>query len=141
MFTYDPAAPAGTLRVSAALQDSPELLAAAGIVGGAPGDVTNAQNLLSLRQAKLFSGGTQTVEETYRQVLASMGRETQRATDARDARQQLVDSLDTQYAEQAGVSLDEEAVEIMRYQQVYDAAIRLVKIADTMMQEILGLAE
>jgi len=140
MFTYDAAAPAGSLQVAATLEDHPEALALAGTLTGPPGDVTNAQNLLSLREGRLFAGGTQTAEETYREIVASVGREMQRATDARDARQQLVDALDTQYAAEAGVSLDEEAVEVMRLQQVYNAAIRLVKIADTMMQEVLGLA-
>ncbi|MBU0611488.1 MAG: hypothetical protein KKI08_26665, partial [Armatimonadetes bacterium] len=140
MFTYDAGAPAGSLRVAATLEDHPEALALAGTLTGPPGDVTNAQSLLSLRQATLFAGGTQTAEETYREIVASVGREMQRATDARDARQQLVDALDTQYSEQAGVSLDEEAVDVMRLQQVYNAAIRLVKIADTMMQDVLGLA-
>jgi len=140
LFAYDPAAPAASLQVAAALQDDPQLLAASGTVNGAPGDVTTAQRLLDLRDARLFGGGTQTAEETYRQLLASVGRETQRSTEARDARQQLVDVLDRQYAEASGVSLDEEAIEIMRYQQVYGAAIKLVKIADEMMQQILGLA-
>lgn len=141
MFTVDASAPAGSLRVASALADDPTLLAASGTASGVPGDVTNAQALLDLRAAKLFGGGTQTTEETYRQLLASVGRETQRASEASDARQQLVDALDTQYAEQAGVSLDDEAIEIMRYQQIFNASIKLVKIADEVMQAVLGLVQ
>ena len=141
LFTYDPSAPADSLRVTAALRNQPELLAMASASDHASGDAGNAQALLNLRAQDTCAGGTATAEEAYQQLLSSVGRQSGHATEARTARQSLLDSLDTQYANEAGVSLDDEAVDIMRYQQVYTASTRLVKIANDMLQEIVGLLD
>lgn len=141
LFTYDAAAPADSLRVTEALRNQPELLAMASGSDHAAGDAGNAQALLSLRGKATCAGGTATAEEAYQQLLSSVGRQSGHATEAREARQSLLDSLDTQYANEAGVSLDDEAVDIMRYQQVYTASTRLVKVANDMLQEIVGLLD
>jgi flagellar hook-associated protein 1 len=141
VFAYDPDAAADTIRVSEALLGNSSLLAAAGVVGGPPGDGDNALNLLNLRQAKLVGGGTLTAEQGYEDLMYGVGVEALRASDATEARSVMVTSLDTQYANEAGVSLDEEGVEIMRFQQVFSASTRLLKIADEMIQDILGLAD
>ena len=41
----------------------------------------------------------------------------------------------------SGVSLDEEAINLLQYQKAYDAAARFIKIADEMTQTILSLAQ
>ena len=88
-----------------------------------------------------MSGGTQTAEDYYGDLLYDIGAQAQRATDAGAARESLVASLETQYANEAGVSLDEEAVEIMRFQQVYAAATKLMQINNQMMDEMMGLLD
>lgn len=140
VFTYDPEAAADTIHVSEALLGNSSLLAAGGVVGGPPGDGDNALNLLNLRRAKLVSGGTLTAEQGYENLMYGVGVEALRASEATEARSVMVVSLDTQYANEAGVSLDEEGVEIMRFQQVFSASTRLLRIADEMIQDILGLA-
>jgi flagellar hook-associated protein 1 FlgK len=139
-FTYDPSAAASTLEVSAALRADPRLLAAAGQTGGNPGDGTNAAALANVRAARLFAAGSQTAEEFHASLIYAVGAVAQRSQTAAAARETLVQSLDTQYANQAGVSLDEEAVDIMRFQQAYNAGIKLVQTALEMMDEVLALA-
>jgi flagellar hook-associated protein 1 FlgK len=51
------------------------------------------------------------------------------ATDQADARRQSV----------SGVSTDEELVNMMRVQQSYQAATKMIKVADEMMQTLLSL--
>jgi flagellar hook-associated protein 1 len=138
--TYDASAPASSVEVSAALRDDPRLLAAAGEAGGNPGDGTNAAALANVRAAQLFAAGSQTAEEFHASLIYAVGAATQRAEAAVSARATLVQSLDTQYANEAGVSLDEEAVDIMRYQQAYSAGVKLVQTALEMMDEVLALA-
>lgn len=140
-FTYDPAAPADSLRVTEVLRADPSLLAAAGRVDGPPGDGDNAANLADLREMKLFSGGTETALEFHGRLLYSIGAQTQRAMAATEARTGLLNSLEAQYTNQAGVSLDEEAVDVMQYQQTYTAALKLIQMADEMMRQIFELVK
>jgi flagellar hook-associated protein 1 FlgK len=86
-----------------------------------------------------MAGGTQTVEEFHAEVLYSIGAETSRAESALEARDSLVQALDKQYTDEAGVSLDEEAVDVMRYQQAYLAAARLVEVANEMFDRLMEL--
>jgi flagellar hook-associated protein 1 FlgK len=41
----------------------------------------------------------------------------------------------------SGVSLDEEAINLLQYQKAYEAAARFLKVADEMTQTILSLAQ
>lgn len=138
-FTYTPGLAASSLDVNQAIQDDPSLLAAASDVGGPPGDGTNAADLNLLRNTKILSGGTETAEEYHGTLLHSIGLAARRATAAMDAREGLVGSLETQYANTSGVSLDEEAVDVMRCQQMYSAATKLVQVADSMVESLLQL--
>lgn len=138
-FTYDAANAAATLTVSSPLAGNPDLLAAAGAPGAAAGDGTNAAALAALAEADLCSGGTQTLGESYGDLLYRVGAAGQRAEEAVTARETLLESLDTQYSDEAGVSLDEEAVDIMRYQQAYNAGARLVQTALEMLDTLFAI--
>ena len=70
-------------------------------------------------------------------MLTSIGAETQSATNAVTARQSLISALQTQYSNDSGVSLDEEAVDVMRYQQMYSSAAKLVQVADQMTYDLM----
>jgi flagellar hook-associated protein 1 FlgK len=41
----------------------------------------------------------------------------------------------------SGVSLDEEAINLLQYQRAYEAAARFIRVADEMTQTILSLAQ
>ncbi|MEN6641517.1 MAG: flagellar hook-associated protein FlgK [Armatimonadia bacterium] len=139
LLEYDAGSAARTLRVSAELVAEPRKLAAAGTSGGAPGDGTNAAALAGLRAEKLLGGATQTLEEFQAGLLYDVGVQTEQAQNALAARKGFVVSLDAQYANQAGVSLDEEAVDVMKYQQAYTAALKLIQMVDEMTEDVLGL--
>lgn len=141
VFALDAGAPAATLRLSDAIVERPDLLAVSATASGPPGDAGNIMPLLDIRNARLYTGATQTVEGFHQAMLFSVGSRTERAQHAVEARTGLINSLDSQYGEQAGVSLDEEAVDLMRYQQIYSAALRLVQVTGEMMDETLSLLQ
>ncbi|MEN6303342.1 MAG: flagellar basal body rod C-terminal domain-containing protein, partial [Armatimonadia bacterium] len=95
--------------------------------------------LAGLRAEKLLGGATQTLEEFHAGLLYDVGVQTEQAQNALAARKGFVVSLDAQYANQAGVSLDEEAVDVMKYQQAYTAALKLIQMVDEMTEDVLGL--
>ena len=59
-------------------------------------------------------------------------------TDAQAA-QAVNETLQSQRDSLSGVSLDEEAVNLQKYQQAYQAASKSIAAADQMFQTILGL--
>lgn len=134
-------AEASTIKVSDAIQSDPRLIAAASVVGGAPGDGQNAAALAGLAETRILAGNSQTALEFHTSLLSRIGSETRRATAATEAREALVNSLQAQYDNQAGVSLDEEAVDVMRFQQMYTSATKLVQVADQMMAQIMQLVQ
>ena len=53
--------------------------------------------------------------------------------------QSLADQADSRRQAVSGVSTDEELVNMMRVQQSYQAATKMIKMADEMMQTLLSL--
>jgi flagellar hook-associated protein 1 FlgK len=56
-----------------------------------------------------------------------------------EASRALLDNADAWRASVEGVSLDEEMVTLISQQEAYQAAARLIGVADEMMQEILRI--
>ncbi len=138
-FTYDPAGAASSLQVSAAIQADPKLIAAAGSVG-AVGDGSNASEIAQLRDAKLFTGGLLNAGEYYADLIGQMGTDAKAATDAVAVRETIVAQLKADYQGRSGVSLDEEAADLLRYQQVYNAAARLLQVSQQMMDALFAIS-
>ncbi len=91
----------------------------------------------SLTEGSL-NGGTVSIEDGYGQLLTQVGTTTRQVQLNLDAQNAI-----TQQAEQAqlsvsGVNLDEEAANLVQYQQAYQAAAQLIGVADTLFQTILG---
>lgn len=120
-----------------ALSDPRQIAAAA--AGGAPGDNSNALALASLQATPLLSNGTATFAGHYAQLVART------ASYAREAElnRKAYDSLARQAFETqqslSGVNLDEEAANLIRYQQAYQAAARAMQVASTLLDELLAI--
>lgn len=138
-FSYDPARPAATLTVSSTIAGDPTLIAASQSAT-TESDGSNAMAIDDLRNHRLLSAGTATCSQFSADLISTVGIDAQAAQTRLDSRQILVRRLQDEYANQAGVSLDEEALELMRYEQAYMAASRLMNTALEMMDAILQLA-
>ncbi|MGI5819183.1 MAG: flagellar hook-associated protein FlgK [Armatimonadota bacterium] len=138
LFTYDAARPAATLDVSDAIIGDLSLIAAAK-TDVVESDGTNALAINDLRNTRVLSGGTATLSQFAAELIATIGLDAQTAQTRLDSRRLLLQSLEDAYANQAGVSLDEEALELIRYQQAYTAASRLVSVALETMDAIFEL--
>ncbi|MGD9498187.1 MAG: flagellar hook-associated protein FlgK [Armatimonadota bacterium] len=138
LFEYDPTRPAASLRVRAEIVFDPTRLGAAQstIVQT---DGTNALAIEDLRNTRMLSAGTATLSEYCAELIAAIGIDAEAAQTRLDSRDLLVENLRAEYRNQAGVSLDEEALELIRYQQAYTAASRLMSVALTMMDLVVQL--
>lgn len=142
-FTFVPpvtAAPgaAAALAVDGAVAADASLVAAAG--AGAPaGDNGTARAIAAMRHAPVVGGST-TMADAWGQLVYRVGRDSQSARDEQRSRGQIVDQV-TQLRDQvSGISLDEEAVQLMRYQRAYEANARFFRAVDMTLETLLSLA-
>ncbi|MBC7286549.1 MAG: flagellar hook-associated protein FlgK [Armatimonadetes bacterium] len=135
-FTYDPSSPAGTIRVADDIVDDARLVAASAI-SSPSSDGQNAFRIASIRYDRLFS--SLTAEQYVADLVAQIGGDAAAARQAAITRQNLVDSLEARYQERFGVSVDEEAVELMKYQKAFIASARIASVINEMMDDLLSL--
>lgn len=137
-FGYDPARPAASLRVADEVAADPTRIGAAAAPTAAT-DGANALAIEDLRNRRVFAGGAATASEFCANLIATVGIDAETAQTRLHSRALLAQNLQAQYRSQGGVSLDAEALELIRYQQAYTAASRLVTTALEMMDAILQL--
>jgi flagellar hook-associated protein 1 FlgK len=77
--------------------------------------------------------------ESFRDLVTGIGAGTRAALDASAAADILRDSAETRRASVVGVSTDEELLHLMKFQQAYAAAAKLVQVADEMAVTLLSL--
>ena len=102
------------------------------------GDNRNALALQNL-QAESIVGGRATVNGAYASIVSDVGNRANITEVNLDARQGLTDQLRAVQQSESGVNLDEEAANLIRYQQYYQANARVIDTAGTLMDTILNL--
>lgn len=106
--------------------------------GGGSGDNENALALQQLQKQNLV-GGSSTFNGAYAIMVSDVGSSTNIAQVNLDARQGLSEQLYALQQSESGVNLDEEAANLIRYQQFYQANAKVIQTASTVLDEILGL--
>ena len=119
---------------SAIVADSQRI---AGSSTGAVGDNQAARAMAALRDASVMSGGTTTPAGAWAALVYEVGSDVSAARTASGTREQVMRQLQQLRDQAAGVSLDEEAANLMRYQRSYEASARyfttVVDTLDTLM--------
>lgn len=104
----------------------------------ASGDNRNALALQNL-QSESVVGGSASVSGAYGSIVSDVGNRTNVVKVNLDARQGLTDQLRAVQQSESGVNLDEEAANLIRFQQFYQANARVIDTASTIFDTILGL--
>lgn len=112
------------------------LVAAASIP--APGNGETAIAIADLRRALVMAGGTQTFDEFYEDLVTGAGIESKRARDSAESQELVSLELQNQRDAVSGVSLDEELMNMLQFQRSFEAAARIIEVADEMMQTLLA---
>ena len=105
---------------------------------GGVGDNRNARRLADLQTANLMIGGTATLANTYGALIADVGTSTQQAGNNASVQENLLAQAEAAKAEVSGVNLDEEAADLMRFQQAYQAAAQVINIANSLFDSLLA---
>lgn len=102
------------------------------------GNNVNAANLSSLQERKLFLNGTENIQGAYSVMAGNVGayhRANEVSMDTQDA---LFKQLNETRESIAGVSLDEEAANLMKFQQAYQAAAQIMQTSQKLFDIVIG---
>jgi flagellar hook-associated protein 1 FlgK len=102
------------------------------------GDNGNALAMAQLQNQGVMVGGTIGISAGYSSLVGVVGTLTQQANVAQTAQQAVVNQAQQAMSSVSGVNLDEEAANMLRWQQAYAAAAKVVATADTMFQTLLA---
>lgn len=106
------------------------------VASAGPADGGQAQLLAADRA--LFSDGA-TAVDSYASLLGTAAGAANRASLAQEAGALVLSDAQLRREAKSGVNLDEEAADLLRYQQAYQAAARVVSVADTIFQSVLSV--
>ena len=105
---------------------------------GAVGDNRNAFALADALKANVLEGGTKSASGAVEGLVAGVATSTRTAQVSRDA-EAIVHSSDVDAQDSvSGVNLDEEAANMLRYQQAYAAAAQIISVANEMFDTLLN---
>lgn len=85
------------------------------------------------------SGPTASYQSAYAQIVSTVGSKTHEVDAIGAAQQGLADQATQTLQSASGVNLDEEAANLLRYQQAYQASAKILEVAGRVFDEILGL--
>ncbi len=121
------------------IADNPDWLAASTTVAEANGGNDNLLALSNLADVQLAGGGLRTFGEEVAEMVGVMGRTVQANLGGLERATLQLEQLQTMKESQTGVSLDEEMIDITRFQRAYQAGARIVTTVDEMYQTILTM--
>ncbi len=104
---------------------------------GAAGDSSNMLEIAKLQHEQLLRNGQDTFQNLYGSIVADVGVITQQELANQEVEAVLLEQAARYRDNATGVNLDEEATNMIRYQQQYQASAQLIKVADQMFQSLL----
>ncbi len=125
------------INVNTLLQNDPSKIAAGKTLE--PGDSSNAQRIAQIQLDKVMVNGTQTVDEYYNAFLGKIGATKQRFDEVYKAKQAVYQQLKTTQQSMEGVSLDEEAANLIKFQRAYQANAKYISVVDQMTQTLINM--
>ncbi|MFN0162102.1 MAG: flagellar hook-associated protein FlgK [Burkholderiales bacterium] len=105
----------------------------------ASGDNGNLLVLAGLDRVRMFEAGTASVGDAFAQLVAAVGNQAHAAEIGATAQGAVLADANAAVASVSGVNLDEEAANLIKYQQAYQAAGRVIASANEMFDEILAI--
>lgn len=133
---------AANIAINPAITANPRLVVASPLTQpGQTGTVAGAiANLLTDPNTTVGSR-TGSFSSIYGGMVSEAGENVRNAGDALETQAAIIAQVTAQRDSISGVSLDEEAINLLQYQKAFEAAARFLKVADEMTQTILSLAQ
>ncbi|NND54291.1 MAG: flagellar hook-associated protein FlgK [Gammaproteobacteria bacterium] len=102
------------------------------------GDNSNANELARQFTQGYFNGGQFSVAELSAQLTTSVGSYSARSSAEFEVQTAIANQLELDVESVSGVNLDEEAANILRYQEAYLAASKMISVSNDLFQSIIN---
>ena len=130
---------ASDIQVNVDLVNDINRIAAASDLLSLPHDSSNAIAILNLQNATIMNGGTTTFGDYYNTLVSNVGSEINKVSAYHQHQTDMVMQLDNYRESVSGVNMDEEMVNLVKFQSAYDAAAKLITTTDEMLQTVLSM--
>lgn len=129
---------ASDIAVSNTVKSNPSMLAAAR--NGQPADNQTARAIADLENTAVKTLQGQTLKDNYESIVNTVATSAASAKTNAEAASVVKETLSAQHEALSGVSLDEEALNLMREQRAYQGAARLISVVNELMDTLMSMA-
>lgn len=139
LFSVTAGSEASTVSVS--ITDTNKLAAAFSdpLTVSGPSDNGNALLLSGLQDKSVATLGNATLDGYYNSIVSDSGSRSQMASKSFEYQEFTKGQIEARIESVSGVSLDEEAADLIKFQRAFEASAKMITTADELMQTILDL--
>ncbi len=113
---------------------------AAATLPNAAGDNSNILKMIALQTGKTLSGGADTYQSAYAKLVNEVGSKTRQLGATSACATTIQTQAERALQDVSGVNLDEEAANLIKYQQAYQAAGTVLQLAKQMFDSLLSIS-
>ncbi len=128
---------AADIAIRKDLETDPDLIAAG--VTGAAGDNQALLAIMDLQSSGVSGLNGESLGDFYGDVVSDVGFEISTASTARDVEEFLLQNLKQRREETSGVNIDEELVDMIRFEQSFSAASRYIQVLNELSRDLLSI--
>jgi flagellar hook-associated protein 1 FlgK len=132
-----PTGAAASITLNAAMIGHPEYVAAASSSAELPSGSTNAIALARLADGNIATGSTRTPIEAYSDLVGDIGQRKMSSAQNVNLRDAIFSQAQSMRESTSGVSMDEELINLSRYQRAYEAASKLFRTVDELLANLI----
>ena len=125
------------ISVLAGIEADPDLIASS--LSGSDGDNQILLDLLDLENKQIGELGSASLSEFYGETVGQTGFDTASTINSLDANDALIQSLEARQQQVSGVNVDEELVNLLEFEQSFQAASRYINVLNDLNDELLSL--
>lgn len=129
----------GKMSINTTVLQNPKNIAASS-VPGQDGNSEIANRIASVFKTKYNELGENTFTDKYSEILSKIGMDKVIADNGIESGELVIQNLTNQKMSYSGVSIEEEMTNVMKYQRSYEAAAKLIKIADELLSTLINMA-
>jgi len=134
-FSAIPAESGAARNLSVAVSDADQVAAAS--ASGQPGNNVQARAISALQRQEIIGG--ETPGDWFAGIVAEVGLDAEATESRATASESVLLQLRARRDAVSGVSLDEEAADLIRYQKAYEASARILRITDELFETLMEL--
>lgn len=127
-----------SIKLSKDVAEQPKKLA----IASRPFEPANNEGSLemsALQNSRFLSENTATAGDVFGSLVSTIGIKTNEANSMAKHQSAVLNQLDTFRDSISGVSLDEEAIDLVKYQKAFEASARVIKVADELLETIMNI--